>query len=226
MITSTQISVYRRGLVTAARIAIAATAAVPLLLGALRLLSPEFDPAWRAVSEYANGDYSWMLSLMFACWAMGTWALAYALHPLLQTPAGKIGLCCLIAAGTGEAMAVVFDINQPLHGVAGLLGVGGLPIAAVLVGVSLRRTAPWLHGNKLLLWSTHATWIAVILMVGALLLEFFTFTHAGGQIPDDGSSLPLGTLLPHGTIALFGYANRLLIVVYCVWAIVAAREVL
>lgn len=225
MTTSTQISVYQRGLVTAARIAIAATVTALVLLASLRVLSPEFDPAWRAVSEYANGNYGWMLSLMFACWALGTWALAYALHPLLRTPAGKIGLCCLIAAGVGEAMAVVFDINQPLHGLAGLLGVGALPVAAVLVGSSLRQTAPWLRANKLFLWSTHATWIALILMIAALMLEFITFTHAGGRIPDDGSSLPVGTTLPHGTIALFGYANRLLIVVYCVWAIVTAREV-
>lgn len=226
MITSTQVSVYQRGLVTAARIAIVATAAVVVVLAALRVLSPEFNPAWRAVSEYANGNYGWMLSLMFACWAMGTWALAYALHPLIQTPAGKLGLVCLIAAGAGEAMAVVFDINQPLHGLAGILGVGGLPVAAVLIGLSLRRTAPWLRANRLFLWSTHATWVAVILMLAALMLEFITFTHAGGRVPDDGSSLPLGTTLPHGTIALFGYANRLLIVIYCVWAIVAAREVL
>jgi len=34
--------------------------------------------------------------------------------------------------------------------------------------------------------------------------------------------VPLGTILPHGVIALVGYFNRLLVVVYCAWAMVAA----
>jgi len=41
----------------AARLAIAAAAAALLLLASLRVLSPEFDPSWRMVSEYANGHY-------------------------------------------------------------------------------------------------------------------------------------------------------------------------
>lgn len=226
MTTTALLSRAERAAGPAARIAIVATAVVLFALAALRLLSPEFDPAWRAVSEYANGNYGWLLSLMFACWAIGTWTLAYALRPLVSTLAGRIGLCFLILAGAGEALAVAFDVNQPLHALAGLLGVGGLPVAALLVSASLRKAAPRPRANRALRWSAHATWIAVLVMVAALMLEFVTYVHAGGQIPDDGSSLPLGTVLPHGTIALFGYANRLLIVVYCIWAIAAAREAL
>lgn len=29
--------------------------------------------------------------------------------------------------------------------------------------------------------------------------------------------------LPHGVVGLLGWANRVLIVVYCAWAIIAAR---
>ena len=35
------------------------TAATILLLAALHVLSPEFDPSWRTVSEYAFGHYGW-----------------------------------------------------------------------------------------------------------------------------------------------------------------------
>ena len=65
----------------AAEVAITAACAVLLLLGSLHLLSPEFDPSWRVVSEYANGRYAWVLSLMFAVWAISSWALAVALWP-------------------------------------------------------------------------------------------------------------------------------------------------
>jgi membrane-bound metal-dependent hydrolase YbcI (DUF457 family) len=88
--------------VTAARLAIAAAAAVLLLLASLHVLSPEFDPSWRMVSEYANGHYGWVLSLMFASWAVSSWALAFAIRSQVRTIAGKIGLVFLIAAGVGD----------------------------------------------------------------------------------------------------------------------------
>ena len=43
---------------TTARLALAAAIATLLTLAVLHILSPEFAPAWRMVSEYANGNYS------------------------------------------------------------------------------------------------------------------------------------------------------------------------
>ena len=48
-----------------ARVAIGTSVAVLVLLAILHILSPEFNPAWRMVSEYANGKYAWVLSLLF-----------------------------------------------------------------------------------------------------------------------------------------------------------------
>jgi len=63
----------------AAWLSIAATAACLLFLASLHLLSPEFAPAWRMVSEYAYGHYGWVLSLMFLAWGISAWALAAAI---------------------------------------------------------------------------------------------------------------------------------------------------
>ncbi len=206
----------------AARAAFALAAIVLLLLAALHVLSPEFDPSWRVVSEYANGHYGWVLSLMFACWALSTWALAYAVRSQLTTTAGKIGWWFLVVAGLGEALAAFFDINQPMHGVAGLLGVVGLPVAAVMISMTLVRNPAWAHARKQLLWTANLTWIVVLLMAASLPLLFVTYVHAGGHVPANGQPLPLGTVLPAGVIALVGYFNRLLIVANCAWAMVTA----
>jgi hypothetical membrane protein len=206
----------------AARAAFVLAAIVLLLLVTLRVLSPEFDPSWRVVSEYANGHYGWVLSLMFACWALSTWALAYAIRSQITTIAGKIGWWFLVVAGLGEALAVIFDVNQPMHAVAGLLGVVGLPIAALTISITLVRNPAWSHTGKLLLATANLTWIVLLLMVASLPLMFFTYVHAGGHVPADGGTLPLGTILPPGVIALVGYFNRLLVVVYCAWAMVTA----
>ena len=56
--------------VATAIIAIALTIATLLLLASLHFLSPEFDPSFRMVSEYAFGHYGWVLSLMFAAWGV------------------------------------------------------------------------------------------------------------------------------------------------------------
>lgn len=197
----------------AERLAIAAAVAVILLLASLHILSPEFDPSWRMVSEYANGPYSWVLSLMFITWALSSWALAFAIWLQVRTFAGKVGLAFLIAAGIGEAMASVFDINHPLHGLAAIIGIGSLPVAAMLISVSLGRTERWSAAKKVLLWTANLTWVSVLLMAATFAILIVTYTQAGGDLTA-GTEV---TVLPSGVIALVGWANRLLIVVYCVW---------
>jgi hypothetical protein len=129
---------------TAAQLAIAVAVAALLSLASLHVLSPEFNPSWRMVSEYANGHYGWVLSVMFVTWGASTLSLVVALRSEARTTPIKIGLVVLTMAGIGEAMAAPFDINHDtLHGLAGVLGIGGLPIAAMLISVSLSRTASW-----------------------------------------------------------------------------------
>jgi hypothetical protein len=207
--------------VPAARLAIAAAAAVLLLLASLHLLSPEFDPSWRMVSEYANGGYAWVLSLMFIAWAISSWALASAIWSQMGTRAGRIGLVFLIAAGVGETMASVFDVNHSLHGLAALIGIGSLPVAAMLVSVSLSRTREWSAARKALLWTANLTWISLLLMLAAFAMLIVTYTQAGGDMSAGAVSV-----LPPGVIALVGWANRLLIVVYCAWVLTVARQAL
>ena len=118
---------------SAAPLAIGAATAELLLLASLHVLSPEFDPAWRVISEYALGQYGWVLSLMFLAGALNAWALAAAVWPHVTDTAGKMGVGLLIVAGVGPAMASVFAIDHPLHDLAGMIGVLGLPVAAMLI---------------------------------------------------------------------------------------------
>jgi hypothetical protein len=202
-----------------ARLSMAASVGSLLSLGALHILSPEFAPSWRMVSEYANGAYSWVLSLMFAFWAISTWALAYAIWPEIKTTGGKIGMFFLIAAGVGEAMGGLFDINHPLHGLAALIGIGSLPIAAMLISGRLSRTSPWSDAKKALLWTANLTWISVLLMAVTFIIMIVTFTQSGGEVPAEGTVV---TALPPGVIALVGWANRFLVIAYNAWVMFVA----
>ena len=191
--------------VPAARLSIVAAAVVLLSLASLHVLSPEFDPSWRVVSEYANGQYGRVLSLMFVAWGISSWALAVAIRAQLKTTAGKFGLGFLVAAGLGQAMASVCDINHPLHGVAGMLGVFGLPIAAMMISVTLGRIQAWSGAKTLLLWTGNSTWVILVIMIAALMVMIVGRTRGG-------------------KLALVGYPNRLLVVLDCAWTMTVAGQ--
>lgn len=204
----------------AALSAIAVASATVVLLVSLHVLSPEFSPSWRMVSEYANGAYGWVLSLMFAAWGFSTLLLAFAIRSQLNTRSGKIGLAFLTVAGIGEAMAAAFDINHDvMHSMAGALGMIGLPVAAMLVSNSLSRTQPWSVARTPLMLTANLTWVSLVLLAVTFPLMVATFVHATGGIP---SVVPKS--LPPGVVAWVGWANRLLVVTYCAWAMTVAWQ--
>jgi Protein of unknown function (DUF998) len=196
-----------------------ATVATLLLLVSLHVLSPEFSPSWRMVSEYAFGHYAWVLSLMFVCWAVSSWALAIAIWGQVHTNAGHVGLWVLMIAGAGEAMASVFDVTHEIgHGIAGLLGVIGFPIAAVSLSVALGRNETWCAPRRALLWIANLSWTNVVLLVATLTIMILQMTRAsGGHLPQHAPRS-----LPPGVLALDGWADRLIVLCNCAWVFLAA----
>jgi hypothetical protein len=200
-------------------LAILATIATILMLASLHLLSPEFSPSWRMVSEYALGHYAWVLSLMFVSWAISSWALVIAIWSQVHTNAGKLGMYLLIIAGVGEAMASAFDVRHEIgHGIAGLLGVIGFPIAAVLLSVALGRNETWRTARRPLLWIANLSWISVVLLAATLTIMTMQMARAsGGHLPQHAPRS-----LPPGVLALDGWANRSIVLSNCAWVMVAA----
>ncbi len=209
--------------VIGARLAIGAAAATLVLLASLHVLSPAFDPSFRMVSEYALGQYGPVLSLMFLAWGISAWALAVALWSQVNTRAGKAGLWLLVIAGLGEALASVFDITHDTgHSIAGVLGMGGFPIAAVLLSVSLGRTQAWRGAKSLLLWLANLNWISVVLLVATVVLMTVQVAQAyGGHLPQQAPAH-----LPAGVLGLDGWADRLIVLSNCLWVCIAARTAL
>jgi hypothetical protein len=207
--------------VIGARLSIAAAAAVLLLLASLHVLSPEFDPSFRMVSEYALGRDAWVLSLMFLAWGISSWALAVAIWSQVKTKAGKVGLWFLVIAGLGEAMASVFDVtHDPGHSIAGVLGMVGFPIAALLLSVSLGRLHAWRGARSPLLWIANLSWISVVLLGATLVLMTVQFAQVnGGQLPQHAPAQ-----LPAGVLGLDGWADRLFVLSNCLWVLVAAWQ--
>lgn len=188
----------------AARLSFAAAATSLALLAVLHVISPELDPSWRMVSEYALGEYGWVLALMFLSMAVSCVALFFAIKSQIRTIGGKIGLGFLLATAVGLAMAAMFDVKHDLHGLSAMIGIPSLPIAAMLISVSLVRNQVWSSARRLFLWTANLTWMSLVLMFATLLIGL---SQSGGQF---GPHVPIG------------WPNRLLMLAYGGWLMVVA----
>jgi hypothetical protein len=204
----------------AAYLALGATALSGTALLLLHVLSPEFAPSWRMVSEYANGRFAWLLLVVFAGWAISSFALAAALWPLSTTTLGTIGLVFLLLAGIGQTMGGLFDINHRLHGPAAMIGIPSLCVAAVVVTVALSRRTGIAAPPA---WSAHLPWISFLVMIAAFALFFSSLKAAGVDMSNQ--SRPLAEL-PAGVSGYVGWANRILFAASYLWTVFASLSVL
>jgi len=112
------------------------------------------------VSEYANGQFEWVLFIFFSFWGISSWCAAYVLWSHVSTRASKAGVVLLFVSGLGEILAAFFNVNHPLHGTAGTLGIPTFVIASLLISYHLKTKPEWNENKRTLLWSAHATWIS------------------------------------------------------------------
>jgi hypothetical protein len=155
---------------------------------------------------------------MFVAYGASTLALAWALRPRATRWRGTIGLSLLVAAGVGQASAAVLDINQQgLHELAGVIGVLGLPVGALLVSPEIATAGFTLQ----LRFTAHLTWVSLVLLAASFAVMIATFMHALGSLPDAPPPE-----LPSGVIALVGWTDRLVLLSAWAWVCTAALAVL
>jgi hypothetical protein len=201
---------------TAARLTIAAAVIHLILLAALHIIKPDFDPSWRMVSEYSIGRYGWVMVLAFLFMALSCVYLFVAIRSQIGTKGGKIGLALLLIVAGALTAAALFKADPmtaskdaltthgTLHGLASMIGVPGFPIAAMLISISLVRNQVWYTARRSLQWTANLTWISVLLM---LLTLAITLPMSGGKFGPD---------------VLIGWPNRLVMLAYCVWLMTIA----
>lgn len=185
---------------TAAQIALVMPLASIGFLAALHILSPEFDPATRMVSEYALGKHAWAIALMFATWSFGSLALAVAGFSISRSIIARLGVLLLAVAGIGQMLGAIFgQPTDPNHGLAFALGVPSLPIAALLLSWKWGRETRLAPFRSRLRLTAQLPWISLALMIAVI---FIGLASSGGQ---------------WGPQILVGWPNRLLVVAYNGW---------
>jgi Protein of unknown function (DUF998) len=201
----------------AALLSFASAATFVVLLAALHFIKPELDPSWHFISEYAIGDYGWMMVLAFLSLALGYVALFVAIRAQLRTIGGYIGLAMLLVSALGLTIAAIFTTDPitvsedavttegALHNLGGTLGIA-MPLAAALVGWNLARTPAWSSAKRLLLLATGLALVAFLI----------SFISLGVMVTQSGGEF--------GSEVLVGWPNRLEILAYSAWLMVVARQ--
>lgn len=184
---------------------------------ALHFMSPEFNPAWRMVSEYALGKNKWLLTLFFISWGLSTLMLPVLLWNEVHSIWFSIGLILTGISGIGALMGGLFDVKHKLHGLAFGLGIPTLPIGALIVSYHLISLEKWQPHQNMILISTHSIWISVLLMAVSMALLMSGYKKSGLPM---GPGVEPPEKLPAGVIGINGYFNRVLIFVYIAWVII------
>ena len=197
---------------------ILATGAMSLLcLLLLHFLSPEYDPSWRMISEYAMGKHKAFLTAFFVLSAVCTMMLPFLLWNETAGLWSKVGLVLILLSGVGSLMGGLFDLKHPLHGAAFALGVPTIAVGALLVTYHLVKQPDWAQYSTGTLLSAHAIWISLVLMGVSMAVMMNGFKQSG--IPMGPGATPPDTV-PDGVIAVAGYFNRLLVVCNMAWVMV------
>jgi hypothetical protein len=197
----------------AAVVAIVGGAISLALVPALAILRPDLSPGGHVMSEYAIG-YAPLGILFFVSQSIGCLALAIALASVADTRGVRAGVWLLLAAAFGLGLAVFCPMDPlttpagqetlqgNLHGVSALIGIPSFIAATLVLDSALRKKPEWRTAGAWLRVFAHATWIGLVAMIVCMVLLLAAQVTVMGE--------------------LVGYANRLLVVAYALFLIVAA----
>jgi hypothetical protein len=199
----------------AARAVIGASALALMALASLHILKPDIHPSRNMISLYALGRHGWVMALSFAAFGTACACLVAALVGHVPSLLGRIGLAFLITDAVGLAMAAGFrmdPVSTPrahmsfsgkMHGVSFLIGVPCQLLATLLLSLAFGnqglRVSMTLFLLTAVIWLSFVVMIAIMLMVGP------------GKAPN-----------PNGPERFLGMPNRLFMVAYGIWLMVAA----
>lgn len=177
-----------------------------VLLAALHVLAPEYDPAHRMISEYAVGTYGVLMQLAFVSLGVAMLALRTLLRQYMTR--ASLGLAVMGMALFGAAIFKTDVLTQPpshsiahvFHQLCGTVVILGFPVLATLLARRLVRHAHWASARGLLYSFTALLWVGQ--------LAFFTAVKVSGRPP----------------IGAVGWPNRLMMVAYCAWIVAVATH--
>jgi hypothetical protein len=147
-------------LIWAARLAVGGPLLCIALVALLHVLEPEVNDS-DAVSEYALGDYGWLMNVAFFSAAAGIGALAVVLYTsVARSKTAVAGIILLSVAAVAWILLGVGNIDPEgadmtthglVHGIGFLLGLPTRLAAPLVLAAAFRRDERWASHRRLTL---------------------------------------------------------------------------
>lgn len=110
---------------------------------ALHFLEPEYDLRFRFMSEYAWGQYGWLMTTTFFVLGLALFTVAFGLREVYGSSLrARIGFGLLVVGALGVSFAGAFR-EFILHSVGSAIGLPSIVIAALILSWSFRRAEGW-----------------------------------------------------------------------------------
>ena len=144
------------------------------------------------------------MSLAFFCLGAASFALFAEARQEMHTRAGRFGTWGLLIIGVAYFCGGIFPpdpkwfVGSLLHGIGGLIVIFGSPIVFTLVSMGFVRDEVSSTAPRPLIWTVALTWLSLALFYGSIV-----------AFPRSGSSV-------------VGWTNRILIMTYVLWLLLAA----
>jgi hypothetical membrane protein len=114
-----------------------------IVLIVLHILEPEFDPRFRFMSEYALGNYGWLMTSAFFVLGLAPFLAAIGLRDVHQSSRStRIGLGLLVVAAMFIWLAGIFKDSIP-HLLASVVVFPSIVMAVLLLSWTFRRATGW-----------------------------------------------------------------------------------
>jgi hypothetical membrane protein len=114
-----------------------------IVLIVLHILQPEFDPRFRFMSEYALGDYGWLMTTAFFALGLAPLVAGTGLRNVYSSSRStRVGLGLLVIVGIFIWLAGIFRDSIP-HLLASVVVFPSIVIAVSLLSWTFRRAAGW-----------------------------------------------------------------------------------
>jgi hypothetical protein len=189
-----------------------ASLAFIVLLGMLHILRPDLAPSWHLISDYEVGPWGWVMRLAFLLLGASCVGVLVAILSHARGIIGRLGLLLLLLSAGGMTLAGLFapSTTNTLHETGAMLD--QLPLAALLISISLWRNEAWRSARGALAWSLLALWTGMAVFIGAMVVmqpskdrppspdvlvgwpsRFFILTHAAWLISVAWSAAQIGS---------------------------------
>ncbi len=144
-------------LIWAARLAVAGPLLCITLVALLHVLESEVNDS-DAVSEYALGDFGWLMNVAFFSGAAGIGALAFVLHrSLAHSRTAVVGIVLLSIAAVAWVLLGAGNIDPEgadatthglIHGIGFFLGLPTRLAAPLILAAAFRRDERWANYRR------------------------------------------------------------------------------